>query len=87
MNESSGMNEQAMILDDENGHSHSVHILRTFVIDRKEYALLHNLNSDGHIKIVVMELVSQDDQRIFRTINDDNEFNRVVGYVRDHFRE
>ena len=61
----------------------------SFEFDNKEYALLLKFG-DGETELdpkddtstVIMQLIEQDDQAIFRTIESDEEFERVVAYVK-----
>jgi uncharacterized protein YrzB (UPF0473 family) len=81
--------EQTITLDDENGKSYTCRILGVFELDGREYALLLKLGNQASVgddkeddSTVIMRLVEQGDQAIFRTIEDDEEFERVVAYVK-----
>jgi hypothetical protein len=84
------LDEQTITLESEDGRSYACRILGVFEFDNKEYALLLNLgdaeneqdNKDG-ASTVVMQLIEKDDQAIFRTIESDEEFERVVAYVKE----
>lgn len=88
--QSSNLDEQTITLESEDGRSYSCRILGVFEFDGKEYALLLNLgdsenedeNKDG-TSTVIMQLIEKDDQAIFRTIESDEEFERVVAYVKE----
>ena len=83
------LEEQVITLEGEDGHSYVCKILGLFEFDEKEYALLLNMgeagkeDSEEEPSTVVMQLITQDDQAVFRTIEDDAEFNRVIAYVRE----
>lgn len=88
--QSSNLDEQTITLESEDGRSYACRILGVFEFDGKEYALLLNLgdaeneeeNKDGS-STVIMQLIEKDDQAIFRTIESDEEFERVVAYVKE----
>lgn len=88
--QSSNLDEQTITLESEDGRSYSCRILGVFEFDGKEYALLLNLG-DGETEpdendgssTVIMQLIEKDDQAIFRTIESDEEFERVVQYVKE----
>jgi Protein of unknown function (DUF1292) len=92
--QANNLDEQTITLESEDGRSYSCRILGVFEFDNKEYALLLNLG-DGETEeepkdtsvdsasTVIMQLIEQDDQAIFRTIESDEEFERVVAYVKE----
>lgn len=92
--QANNLDEQTITLESEDGRSYSCRILGVFEFDNKEYALLLNLgdseneqpavdeNKDG-ASTVIMQLIEKDDQAIFRTIESDEEFERVVAYVKE----
>lgn len=82
------LEEQVITLEGEDGHSYVCRILGLFEYEEKEYALLLNMGEVGQEQpdeepsTVVMQLITKDDQAVFRTIESDEEFNRVIEYVR-----
>ena len=88
--QANNLDEQTITLESEDGRSYACRILGVFEFDNKEYALLLNLgdgeggepeNKDG-ASTVIMQLIEKDDQAIFRTIESDEEFERVVEHVK-----
>ncbi len=84
------LEEQVITLEGEDGHSYTCRILGLFEYEEKEYALLLNMgeagkaeNPDEEPSTVVMQLITKDDQAVFRTIENDEEFERVINYVRE----
>lgn len=83
------LEEQVITLEGEDGHSYVCRILGLFPFEEKEYALLLNVGEVGKEEsaeepsTVVMQLITKDDQAVFRTIEDDEEFERVIAYVRE----
>ena len=50
--------------------------------EEKEYALLLPLDDDDEdAEIVLMRLIKEDDDYLFETIDDDDEFDRVSEYI------
>lgn len=51
--------------------------------EEKEYALLLPLEDEDNedAELVLMQLTKDDDDYIFETIEDDDEFDRVSGYI------
>lgn len=82
------LEEQVITLEGEDGHSYVCRILGLFEFEEKEYALLLNMGEVGQEgqeeepSTVVMQLITKDDQAVFRTIESDEEFNRVIEHVR-----
>jgi uncharacterized protein YrzB (UPF0473 family) len=81
--------EQTITLEGENGEAYTCRILGVFELDGREYALLLKLGNQASVgddkeddSTVIMRLVQQGDQAIFRTIENDEEFERVVAYVK-----
>lgn len=87
------LEEQVITLEGEDGHSYVCRILGLFEYDEKEYALLLNMGEVGQEtneeepSTVVMQLITKDDQAVFRTIESDEEFDRVIAYVRELAQE
>lgn len=82
------LEEQVITLEGEDGHSYVCRILGLFEFEDKEYALLLNIGEVGKEETeepstVVMQLITKDDQAVFRTIEDDEEFDRVIAYVKE----
>lgn len=88
--QANNLDEQTITLESEDGRSYACRILGVFEFENKEYALLLNLG-DGESEeegkegasTVIMQLIEKDDQAIFRTIESDEEFERVVAYVKE----
>jgi hypothetical protein len=88
--QANNLDEQTITLESEDGRSYSCRILGVFEFDNKEYALLLNLgdgeseeeNKEG-ASTVIMQLIEKDDQAIFRTIESDEEFEKVVAFVKE----
>ncbi len=91
--QANNLDEQTITLESEDGRSYACRILGVFEFEEKEYALLLNLgdgegeaepkdDKDG-ASTVIMQLIEKDDQAIFRTIESDEEFERVVAYVKE----
>ena len=88
--QANNLDEQTITLESEDGRSYSCRILGVFEFESKEYALLLNLGDGGSedenkegASTVIMQLIEKDDQAIFRTIESDEEFDRVVAYVKE----
>jgi uncharacterized protein YrzB (UPF0473 family) len=89
----SNLDEQTITLESEDGTSYACRILGVFEFEEKEYALLLNLGNSENpqeqaeegkdASTVIMQLIEKDDQAIFRTIESDEEFERVVAYVKE----
>lgn len=83
------LEEQVITLEGEDGRSYVCRILGLFEFEEKEYALLLNMGEAGKEQqeeepsTVVMQLITQNDQAVFRTIQNDEEFDRVIAYVRE----
>jgi uncharacterized protein YrzB (UPF0473 family) len=91
--QSSNLDEQTITLESEDGKSYACRILGVFDFEGKEYALLLNMGDSENPEMpdddnkdastVIMQLIEKDDQAIFRTIESDEEFERVVAYVKE----
>ncbi len=86
--QANNLDDQTITLESEDGRSYVCKILGVFNYENKEYALLLKLangaeeETDGE-STVIMQLIEKDDQAIFRTIESDEEFERVVTFVKD----
>ena len=49
--------------------------------EEKEYALLLPVEDDGEQEIVLMRLIKEDEDYLFESIDDDEEFERVSEYI------
>ncbi len=86
-------------LEGEDGHSYSCQILDIFEFENQEYALLLKMGSEGAPapadpeeeeedgSLVIMRLITREDQSIFQTIDSDEEFDRVVKHVEERAQE
>ncbi len=94
--------ETLITLEGDDGHSYSCQLIDVFEFEKQEYALLLK-NSDESQEntkekkatkdepedgsLVVMRLIQRDDQCIFQTIEDDQEFERVIAYIEELAQE
>jgi hypothetical protein len=86
--QANNLDDQTITLESEDGRSYVCKILGVFNYEEKEYALLLKLADGGEEEAegestVIMQLIEKDDQAIFRTIESDEEFERVVAFVKD----
>lgn len=85
------LDEQIITLEGEDGRSYDCRILGVFEFEGKEYALLLNMGEAGEAQeeekdeasTVIMQLIQKDDQAVFRTIESDEEFERVIAFVKE----
>jgi hypothetical protein len=89
--------ETLITLEGDDGHSYSCQLIDVFEYEKQEYALLLKTPEDGpeadskakkdgepeEGSLVVMRLLQRDDQCIFQTIEDDQEFERVISYIEE----
>jgi len=89
--------ETLITLEGDDGHSYSCQLIDVFEYEKQEYALLlktpeedpegnNKAKKDGEPEegsLVVMRLLQRDDQCIFQTIEDDQEFERVISYIEE----
>ncbi|MDZ4833461.1 MAG: DUF1292 domain-containing protein [Candidatus Melainabacteria bacterium] len=91
-----GTDEAIITLEGEDGTSYNCQILDIIEFDGQEYGILLKLkaaddktppveDADGEEEesLVIMRLIQRDDQSIFRTIESDDEFEKVVAYVEE----
>jgi hypothetical protein len=76
--------DQVINLEDGNGGSYRCRPLVLFRFEEKEYSLLLNLEKS---ETIIMQLIVQGDQEIFRTIESDEQFRRVSAHCKDILRE
>jgi len=92
--------ETLITLEGDDGNSYSCQLIDVFEFEKQEYALLLKITEDGkepskEVKekdqedgsLVVMRLVQKEDQCIFQTIEDDQEFERVIAYIEELAQE
>jgi len=94
----SEQDETLITLEGDDGHSYSCQLIDVFEFEKQEYALLLKITEAGHEakaskkakedeqdegSLVVMRLVQREDQCIFQTIEDDQEFERVISYIEE----
>jgi len=86
--------ETIITLEGDDGSSYSCQVLDIFEYDNKEYALLLNMSGQGEGKagqeagsIIVMRFLQHDNQSMFKTIETEEEFNRVVAHVEEMVQE
>ena len=72
---------------DENGEIHNFELIDVLNVDDQEYGLLVYLDEkekteeDEEDEVIIMRLSKQDDAYTFETIENDDEFNKVVSYL------
>jgi uncharacterized protein YrzB (UPF0473 family) len=86
------LEEQLITLEGEDGRSYVCRILGLFEFDEKQYALLLNLGEPGkegeeEPSTVVMKFFARGGQAVFRIIEDDEEFDKVINFVRELAQE
>jgi uncharacterized protein YrzB (UPF0473 family) len=80
--------EETITLQGEDGAEHRCRVLGVFEFEARDYALLLDLGvidedeDDNEPETVLMRLVEQNGEAVFRTIDDDAEFRRVSTYIR-----
>ena len=74
------LEEQVITLEGEDGHSYVCRILGLFEFEEAGKA---EEEGGDEPSTVVMQLITKDDQAVFRTIENDEEFDRVIAYVRE----
>ena len=90
--------EATITLEGEDGHSYSCQILDIFEFENQEYALLLKMGGGGAApeaaeddeedgSLVIMRLITREDQSIFQTIESDEEFDKVVKHVEERAQE
>jgi hypothetical protein len=98
-NQAAAQQDENMItLEGDDGQSYSCQLIDIFEFEKQEYALLlkevdpdpkkpasadKTAEADEDGSIVVMRLIQRDDQYIFQTIENDQEFDRVISYVEE----
>ncbi len=86
------LEETLITLEGEDGHSYVCRILGLFEFDEKQYALLLNLGEPGkegeeEPSTVVMKFFARSGQAVFRIIEDDEEYEKVINFVRELAQE
>lgn len=70
---------------DENGKEHNFELIDVVNVDEQEYGLLVYVDaeekSEEEEEVVIMKLYKENDEYTFETIEDDEEFNRVVDAI------
>ena len=72
---------------DENGEIHNFELVDIINLDGQDYGLLIHLDGqeetdeDKEEEVVIMRLSKQDEAYTFETIEDDDEFNKVISYI------
>jgi hypothetical protein len=91
--------ETLITLEGDDGHSYSCQLIDVFEYEKQEYALLLKTPEEGEDSkkakkdepeegsLVVMRLIQRDDQCIFQTIEDDQEFEKVISYIEELAQE
>jgi uncharacterized protein YrzB (UPF0473 family) len=85
--------EAIITLEGEDGTSYNCQILDIIDFEGQDYGILLKLKDQANAKsdeededeesLVIMRLIQKDDHSIFRTIESDEEFDRVVAYVEE----
>lgn len=92
MSQNPGSEDAIITLEGEDGTSYNCQILDIIEFEGQEYGILLKLKGQGEEKpeeeeeeesLVIMRLIQRDDQSIFRTIESDDEFEKVVAYVEE----
>lgn len=95
MSEHEEMETRIIKTQDENGQIHNFELIDVINVDDQDYGLLVHLDEEGkhqceceseededdEEEVVIMRLMRQDDAYTFETIEDDDEFDRVVSYL------
>jgi hypothetical protein len=71
-------------LEGEDGNSYPCKLLDIFEFEDTGYALLLSMGKDN---LMIMHLVRRDNQTIFQTIENDDEYNCVVAYMEEMVRK
>jgi uncharacterized protein YrzB (UPF0473 family) len=86
--ENEQMEPRIIKTQDENGEIHNFELIDIINVDNQDYGLLVYLDEEGNKpededeeEVVIMRLSKQDDAFTFETIEDDDEFDRVVSYL------
>lgn len=92
MSENNGSeNSRVIKTRDENGNVHSFELIDVLELDGREYGLLayleENGSSDEEEEVVIMKLKKNDEAYTFETIEDDEEFNKIVAYLESESEE
>lgn len=66
---------------DENGNVIKFELYDIVEVDEQEYALLLPVEEEEGDEVVLMKLTKDDEDYLFETIDDDEEFDRVANYV------
>jgi len=77
---------------DENGEIHNFELIDIINIDEQDYGMLVYLDGTGEAsneevdedEVIIMKLNRQNDAYTFETIENDEEFNKVVNYLEEH---
>ena len=77
------INENIIETVTEDGEKVKFEIFEIIEFEEKEYALLTPVESDEAEEddLVLMRLLQEDDEYVFETIDDDDEFERVSEYI------
>lgn len=85
MSEMENMEPKIIKTQDENGEIHNFELVDIINIDDKEYGLLvyidENPSEDEEEEVIIMKLNKEGDAYTFETIEDEDEFNKVVEYI------
>jgi len=85
--ENDQMEPRIIKTQDENGEIHNFELIDIINVDNQDYGLLVYLDEEGkhgdedEEEVVIMRLSKEDDAFTFETIEDDDEFDRVVSYL------
>ena len=93
------MENKIIKTQDENGEIYSFELIDVVEFNGQEYGLLIHVNEEGEEEIktvaegdaeeevVIMRLNKEDDNYVFETIEDDEEFNQLIEYLEDEDEE
>ena len=82
---SKATDKRTITLTGEDGAAYACRTLGVFDFENKQYALLLKMDGESagqRPTTVIMQLIEKGDQAVFRTIEDDGEFERVMAYIK-----
>jgi uncharacterized protein YrzB (UPF0473 family) len=84
-------------LEGDDGHEYECQLLQVFQFEGKEYVLLYHEGEEGQEEseseeddkdsFVIMQVIEDGDQAIFRTIESEEEFEKVVQFAENLIKE
>ena len=95
-NNNGAENTRIIKTQDENGEVHSFELIDILEFEGNEYGLLAYMGEEGkpaseedeeEEEVIIMRLSKTDDSYTFETIEDDEEFNRIISYLESESEE